>query len=137
MSLAGVQTIHVESPGHDDEAVRFRRVLSEKLAAAGVVVDDDRQASDGVLTGFLSLWVHHWSTHASATLALDTPDGRRLWDAAFKERFFSLTLNSDAVTVRADDVAKRLRKDKGAGGGCRPVEALRRAACQGGAFGAM
>ena len=97
-------------------------MLVENLAAAGFVVVDNRQTSDGVITGFLSLGVHHGSTHASATLALDTPGGRRLWDAAFKERFFSLTLNSDAVTVRADDVAKRLRKDKGAAADAGPLK---------------
>ena len=112
VSLAGVEKIYVDSLGHDDEAVRFRRVLVENLAAAGFVVVDNRQTSDGVITGFLSLWVHHGSTHASATLALDAPDGRRLWDGEFKERFFSFTLSSDAVKVRAKDVVKRLQKDK-------------------------
>ena len=109
-SLASVKKIHVGSMGQSDEAERFQLLLVDELGKAGFVTTDDVASADAVLTGVLAVRVYSDESLARVTTVLKTPDGVRLWGRDF-EPHTSFKFQRDTVKLRAQDVAKTLRKD--------------------------
>jgi hypothetical protein len=111
-SLAAVKKIYVGSMGQSDEAARFQLLLADELGKAGFATADDPQTADAVLTGALSVRVYSDESLARVTVVLKTPDGIRLWGKDFQpHKQWSLFSSNDTVRLRAQDVAKTLRKD--------------------------
>jgi len=109
-SLQSIKRIHVGSMGNSDEAQRFRLLVEEALGKAGFDTTDDPKQADAILTGALSVRVYSDESRARATVVLKTPTGSRLWGKDF-EPHFKLGGTRDVVKLRAEDVAKTLKKD--------------------------
>lgn len=108
-SLGAVNKIYVGSMGQSDEAGRFQLLLVDELGKVGFATTDDAKSADAVLTGALSVRVYAEESRARVTAVLKTPEGLRLWGKDFEPHFnFGA---SDTVKLRAQDVAKALRKD--------------------------
>jgi hypothetical protein len=109
-NLGSIKKIYVGSMGHSDEAERFQLLLVDELGKAGFSTIDDAKDADAVLTGALSVRVYADESRARVTVVLKTTDGVRLWGKDF-EPHFKLGGSNDSVKLRAQDVAKALRKD--------------------------
>jgi hypothetical protein len=109
IDLHSVKKIYVGSMGQSDEAERFKMLLTDELGKAGFVTTDDAKSADADLTGALSVRVYSDESRARVTVVLKTTDGARLWGGDF-EPHFKLG-GKDSVKLRAEDVAKALRKD--------------------------
>jgi hypothetical protein len=109
-NLGSVKKIYVGSMGQSDEAERFKLLLVDELGRVGFSTIDDAKSADAVLTGALSVRVYADESRARVTVILKTPDGERLWGKDF-EPHFKLRGSNDSVKLRAQDVAKTLRKD--------------------------
>jgi hypothetical protein len=109
-SLASVKNIYVGTMGQSDEADRFRLLLTDELGKVGFATVEDSNNADAVLTGALSVRVYADESLARATVIMKTPGGLRLWGKDFEphQRWGRRT---DTVKMRAQDVAKTLRKD--------------------------
>ncbi len=108
-SLASVKKIYVGSMGQSDEAERFRLLLADELGKAHFATTEDAKTADAVLTGALSVRVYAEESRARVTVVMKTPDGLRLWEKDFQPHLkFG---GADTVKLRAQDVAKTLRKD--------------------------
>jgi hypothetical protein len=110
-SLKQVKIVKIGSMGQSDEAERFRLLLDDELNKAGFITTEKDKDADAILTGALSV-----RTNADArarvrvTVVLKTADARRLGGKDFEPRY-NLALGRDPVKIRAEDVAKTLRKD--------------------------
>lgn len=109
-SIATVKKVFVGSMGQSDEAQRFQLLLADELGKVGFIVTDDAKTADAVLTCILAVEVHSNQSLARVTAVLKTPDGVRLWGKNF-ESHMSFSHTNDTVKLRAQDVAKTLRKD--------------------------
>jgi hypothetical protein len=109
-NLGSVKKIYVGSIGQSDEAERFRLLLEDELGKVGFSTIDDAKSADAVLTGALSVRVYAEESRARVTVILKTPDGVRLWGKDF-EPHVKFGGTKDSVKLRAQDVAKTLRKD--------------------------
>jgi hypothetical protein len=109
-NLGSVKKIYVGSMGQSDEAERFQLLLSDELGKVGFSTIDDAKDADAVLTGALSVRVYADESRARVTVVLKTTDGARLWGKDFEPRF-KLGGTDDSVKLRAQDVAKALRKE--------------------------
>ena len=108
-SLTEVRKIYVGSMGQTDEAARFRILLQGELTKEGFAVVENQADADATLSGVLTVRVYSDESLARATLSLDS-NGANLWTADFEPHaHFGRT--SDTVKLRAEDVAKKLRKD--------------------------
>jgi hypothetical protein len=109
-SLSSIRRIQVGSMGQSDEAERFRLLLEDELGRVGFATTDDAKTADAVLTGALSVRVYADTSLARVTVVLKTPDGLRIWGRDF-EPHHKFGRVKDTVRLRAQDVAKTLRKD--------------------------
>lgn len=109
-SLASVKKVYVGSMGQSDEAERFRLLLADELGKAHFATTEDAKTADAVLTGALSIRIYADESLARVTVVMKTPGGLRLWGKDFEphQRWGRRT---DTVKMRAQDVAKNLRKD--------------------------
>jgi hypothetical protein len=112
-ALASVSKIYIGSMGQNDEAERFRILLDTELTKAGFTTVDAPEKADGVLTGALAVRVYADESVARVTVVLKTPDGKHLWDKDFEPHGHLGRI--DTVKLRAQDVAKALRKEVGKG----------------------
>jgi hypothetical protein len=110
-SLAAVKKIYVGAMGRSDEAERFRILLAGELGKVGFTTTEDPKTADAVLTGALSVRVYAEESRARVAAVLKTPDGLQLWERDFEPRSRFIPGTSDTVKLRAEDVAKALRKD--------------------------
>ena len=110
-SLASVSKIYIGPMGQNDEAERFRILLDTELTKAGFTPVDAPEKADGVLTGALAVRVYADESIARVTVVLKTPDGKHLWDGDFQPHGHWGRI--DTVKLRAQDVAKALRKEIG------------------------
>jgi hypothetical protein len=106
--LASIKAVYVGSMGQSDESERFRILLEGELTKAGFTSVDAAEKADGVLTGALAVRVYADESIARVTVVLKTPDGRHLWDKDFQP--YAHFGGIDSVKLRAQDVAKTLRK---------------------------
>jgi hypothetical protein len=111
VSLASVKRIQVGSMGQSDEAERFRLLLADELGKVGFATTDDAKTADAVLTGALSVRTYAEKSRARVTVVLKTPGGLRMWGKDFQPRLNLKFGTSDTVKLRAQDVARTLRKD--------------------------
>ena len=109
-SLASIKRIAIGSMGQNDEAERFRLLLDAELGKAGFATTNDEKAADAVLTGALSVRVYPDGAVARVTVVLKTPEGSQVWSQDFQPRF-KIGGTSDSVKLRAQDVAKALKKE--------------------------
>jgi hypothetical protein len=109
-SLSSIRRIQVGSMGQSDEAERFRLLLEDELGKVGFATTTDAKTADAVLTGALSVRVYADTSRARVTVVLKTPDGLRIWAGDF-EPHYKFGRVKDTVRLRAQDVAKALRKD--------------------------
>jgi len=110
-TLGAVSKIYIGSMGQSDEAERFRILLDTELTKAGFTTVDAPEKADGILTGALAVRVYADESIARVTVVLKTPDGRHLWDKDFQPHAHLGRI--DTVKLRAQDVAKALRKEIG------------------------
>jgi len=106
--LASIKAVYVGSMGQSDESERFRILLEGELTKAGFTSVDAAEKADGVLTGALAVRVYADESIARVTVVLKTPDGRHLCDKDFQP--YAHFGGIDSVKLRAQDVAKTLRK---------------------------
>lgn len=106
--LGTVEKICVGSMGQSDEAERFRILLESELTNVGFTSVAAGKA-DAILSGAMSVRVYADRSVARATLVLKTPDGTQLWSKDFQPHLHFG--GKDSVKLRAQDVAKSLRKD--------------------------
>ena len=104
-----------EKSSRSDEAERFRLLLADELGKAHFATTEDAKTADAVLTGALSVRVYAEESRARVTVVMKTPDGLRLWEKDFQPHpNFQPHLKfggADTVKLRAQDVAKTLRKE--------------------------
>lgn len=110
-ALAGVEKIYVGSMGQADEAERFRLLLEQELNRVGFRVVGRAEDADAILSGVLTVRVYADTSRARATVVLKSPDGEVLWSGDFEPRF-SFRAPSDTVKFRAQNIAKKLQKDR-------------------------
>lgn len=110
VSLAAIQKIYVGSMGQSDEAARFRLLLGEELQKQHFDVVNEPSLADAELTGVLTVRVYADTSLARATVSLKTMDGSDIWGRDFEphRKFGGM---DDTVKLRAEDIAKTLRKD--------------------------
>lgn len=109
-SLATVQKIYGGSMGQSDEAARFRLLLVEELQKQHFDVVTEPKMADAELTGVLTVRVYADTSLARATVSLKTADGHDIWGHDFEPRH-TFGRTNDTVRLRAEDIAKSLRKD--------------------------
>jgi len=109
VNLKSVQKIYVGPMGQSDEAERFRILLGNELSKVGFTVVDSDSKADAILSGILTVRVYAEESRARATVSLSNSDGVRLWSKDFEPRVHFG--GRDTVKLRAEDVAKDLRKD--------------------------
>jgi hypothetical protein len=100
--------------GQSDEAERFRLLLGDQLTRVGFTVVDSDSKADAILSGILTVRVHAEESNAQATVSLSGLAGVRLWAKDFEPRLhynFNIVKSSDTVKLRAEEVARDLRKD--------------------------
>lgn len=113
-TLSDVHSIYVGSMGHDDEAVRFHRMLKQELTHAGFAIEEDPAKADAVLSGTLSIRVLDGYSRAFCDVTLRAFDGATLWQSAFGprfRRFWHGNRSRDDVKNRAGDITDKLLKD--------------------------
>jgi hypothetical protein len=106
--LGTVSAIHIGSMGQSDDAERFRMLLEEELNKVHFRVTSDAGRADASLTGALSVRVYADSSVARATVVLKGAQEAALWRGDFQPR--RTCSRKDTVRLRAEDVAKELRK---------------------------
>ena len=108
-NLSRIQRLYVGSMGRSDEAIRFRLLLQDQLTDKGFSVVDTVEKADAILKGALTVRVHDGS-EARVYVALETPDGDRLWARDFGNGIFkNLFSLKEPVELRARDGASALR----------------------------
>lgn len=106
--LATLNRIYVGPMGPSDDSERFRTLLEAELTKVGFMRADSAEEADGVLTGALAVEVHANGSVARAMVVLKARDGELLWDGDFESH--AHLGREDTVKLRAQDVAKALRK---------------------------
>jgi hypothetical protein len=112
-SLKSLRKIYVGPMGQSDEAERFRILLGNELTKVGFEVVDNESKADATLSGVLTVRVYSKESIAQATMNLTTSGGVHLWGKDFEPRVIEPRLHpqDDTVKLRAEEVAKDLRKD--------------------------
>ena len=107
--LRNVQTIYIGSMGQSDEAERFKLLLEDALTKQKFTIVEKEQDADAVLSGVLSIRVYDKESIARVTVRLKNQTGALLWSGDFQPKM-SFFGSSDTVKLRAENVAKGLRK---------------------------
>ncbi len=111
--LSQVHSIYVGEMGKSDDSERFRLLLADYLLKQGFVIVDKAEDADAKLTGVLATQLESGTTQARVTAQLKS-GGRMLWgrDIGVRRDKFRIGFKyRDNVKLRAEDLAKALRKD--------------------------
>lgn len=119
LALEPINNIFLQISSQSPDADRFKMLLRIELGKNGFKVLDSKEESDAILEAAITVRQSYsadqyggsTSTRGYATCILKDRQNNILWAKDFSPKFFRGFKRLDSVAIRAEDIAKSLKKE--------------------------